>query len=297
MGISLPRSSTLKVEKENLIQLKPNVWKWQVGRDQYSLKKYKDVAEAEKIRFIHQKLLEMNQSYILPIQPYSDQLVIQQPWVEDGGKVQFDNLRDRQESLRLLKKLHRTGELIKWKRCSYLHEIDLIRKWEHRLEKWQFATSFLHIHLGESKTQQITKYAQQALQNIEPLSSGNKTILHGDVVHHNFVRNQNGQMYLIDFDLACVGPKEVELILWIHRVLPHLDYNLQKLISQNPSLKTLTAKEFKYLLFPNELLREWLYATTLSNQQLKSFIPKLKIFTDKTLKMLPKLQIEINKMG
>ena len=115
MGISLPRSSTLKVDKENLIQLKPNVWKWQVGRHQYSLKKYKDVTEAEKIRFIHQKLLEVNQSYVLPIEPYSDQLVIQQPWVEDGGKVQFDNLRDRQDSLRLLNKLHRTGELIKWK--------------------------------------------------------------------------------------------------------------------------------------------------------------------------------------
>ncbi|MET0787269.1 MAG: phosphotransferase [Paenisporosarcina sp.] len=285
------------MEKENLIQLKPNVWKWQVGKHQYSLKKYRNIAEAEKIRFIHKKLFELNQSYILPIEPYYDELVIQQPWVEDGGKVQFDRLIDRQESLNLLNKLHQTGERTKWKRCSYLHEIDLIRKWEHRLEKWLHATSFLHIHLGELKTQQITNYAKQALINIKPFSSFNKTLLHGDVVHHNFVRNQKGQMYLIDFDLACIGPKEVELILWIHRVLPHLDYNLQKLIQQNPSLKTLRANEFRYLLFPNELLREWLYATTLSNQQLITFIPKLKIFTDKTLRLLPKLQIEIDQLG
>jgi thiamine kinase-like enzyme len=285
------------VENENLIQLKPNVWKWQVGKHQYSLKKYRDVTEAEKIRFIHQRLFELNQSYILPIEPYNDdQLVIQQPWVEDGGKVLFDNLKDRQDSLDLLNKLHRTGELTKWKRSSYLHEIDLIRKWEHRLEKWQIAASFLHIHLGATKTQQITSFAKQALQNIRPLNNVYKTLLHGDVVHHNFIRNPKGNMYLIDFDLACLGPKEVEIILWMHRVIPHLDYNLGKLIQQNPSLKTLKANEFRYLLFPNELLREWLYAATLSSHQLQTFIPKLKIFTDKTLRLLPKLKTEIDQM-
>jgi len=272
------------------------VWKWQVGELEFSLKKYNDIDEAEKIRYIHEQLILLNQSYILPIESNSDQFIIQQPWVENGAKVRFDSRKDREDSLNLLHKLHKTGNKINWRNSRYLHEINLRKKWEHRLEKWLHASPFLYQHLGKTKTKRITDFAEQALAEIKPMSTRNLTILHGDIVHHNFVRDKKGKMYLIDFDLACVGVKEVELILWMHRVLPHVEYDIHKLVQHHPTLNSLNKEELHYLLFPNELLREWLYATSLSDLQLKTFLPKLRLFTDKTLRLLPNLRLDLERM-
>lgn len=281
------------MDRGKYVQLKPNVWKWQVGEYEYSLKKYNEIEEAEKIRFIHEELASIKQTYILPIEPNNDLFVVQQPWVSDGKKVQFDRFKDREDSLFVLNKLHQTGDEIKWRNCRYLHEIDLRKKWEHRLKKWYNASSFLNQHLGLSKTKRIANYAEIAIGKMKSMSSDKLTILHGDVVHHNFVRDKHGQMYLIDFDLACIGVKEVELILWMHRVLPHVDYDVHKLVRQHPTLSTLRKTELNYLLFPNEILREWLYATTLNEIQLRTFLPKLKLFTDKALRLMPKLWADL----
>ncbi|MFX3674499.1 MAG: phosphotransferase family protein [Paenisporosarcina sp.] len=284
------------MERDQYIQLKPNVWKWQVGENEFSLKKYNEIDEAEKIRYIHEQLLLLKQSYVLPIEPYNDQFVIQQPWVENGKKVRFDSSKDREDSLNLLHKLHQTGDKFNWKKCKFLHEINLNKKWEHRLEKWLHASPFLHQHMGKTKTNRITNYAEKAIDKIKPLPSKNLTILHGDVVHHNFVRDKKGKMYLIDFDLACIGAKEVELILWMHRVLPHLDYEVHKLFQHHPTLHSLNKNALQYLLFPNELLREWLYASSLSERQLTTFLPKLKLFTEKTLRLMPNLTMDLDSM-
>jgi thiamine kinase-like enzyme len=277
------------VDRGQYVQLKPNVWKWQVGEEDYSLKKYNEIVEAEKIRFIHKQLVSIKQSFVLPIEPNDDLFVVQQPWVSDGKKVQFDRIKDREDSLLILHKLHQTGEEINWRSCRYLHEIDLRKKWEHRLKKWYTASTFLYQHLGQSKTKRIANYAEIAMGKINPISTEKLTILHGDVVHHNFVRDKHGKMYLIDFDLACIGAKEIELVLWMHRVLPHFDYDIHKLVFQHPTLSTLRKTEMNYLLFPNEILREWLYATSLNENQLRTFLPKLKLFTDKALRLMPKL--------
>lgn len=284
------------MDQGHYIQLKPNVWKWQVGESEYSLKKYSEFDEAEKIRYIHERLTLLNQSFVLPVETYNDPYMIKQPWVANGKKVRFDSIKDCQDALNILHMLHQTGDKVRWRNSRYLHEVNLIKKWEHRLEKWHKATTFLHHHLGVAKTKRITNFAEKSLGLITPISNQKLTILHGDVVHHNFVRDKNDHMYLIDFDLACVGAKEVELILWMHRVLPHLNYDVQKLLQQHPSLSKLTKTEFQYLLFPNELLREWLFATSLSELQQKTFLPKLKLFTDKTIRAMPDLYTEIKNM-
>lgn len=274
------------MERGNYVQLKPNVWKWQIGPQTYSLKKYERHDDAAKIRFIHEQLKSIGADYIVAVEPYPDALVIQQPWIESGNKVKFSQSNDRIKSLSLLQQLHATNKKIAWHKSIYFHEIDLIRKWTHRLEKWQQLESFLNQKLGASKTQKITELAKASLDQLRPIRSNRLTLLHGDIVHHNFVRDKKDHLYIIDFDLACLGPPEVELILWSHRVLPHFDYDLQALIREHPSLRKI---DWSYLLFPNELMREWLYASTLSDLQLHGFLPKLKVFTDKALKHMPQL--------
>lgn len=279
------------MERGHYVQLKPNVWKWQIGSDTYSIKKYDIQEDADKIRFIHEQLTIVGADLMVPIEPYPDPLIIQQPWIDSGRKVQFSSKEDRLKSLSLLHQLHNSGRNIKWQKSSHFQEIDLIRKWKHRLEKWQQLEEFLHQKLGSTKTKEITQLAKNSINQLVPISRNRLTLLHGDVVHHNFVRDKNNKLYLIDFDLACLGPAEVELILWSHRVLPHYDYNLKALIQDHPSLRRI---DWNYLLFPNELMREWLYATTLSDLQLRMFLPKLKIFTDKALQRMPQLWDEVN---
>ena len=274
------------MERGHYVQLKPNVWKWQIGPHAYSLKKYEYEIDADKIRYIHEQLTKAGADFMVPIEPYPDAFVIQQPWIESGKKVQFNQSEDRKKSLEVLHRLHGTRNQVAWQKSGLFQEIDLNRKWAHRLEKWQQVEPFLIQKLGSSKTQRITKLAKDSLAQLKPIRRENVTLLHGDVVHHNFVRDQKNRMYIIDFDLACIGPAEVELILWSHRVLPHFDYDLDALIKEHPSLANI---DWNYLLFPNELMREWLYATTLSDLQLQGFIPKLKKFTNNALKRMPQL--------
>ncbi|WP_237721525.1 phosphotransferase [Paenisporosarcina sp. TG20] len=262
------------------------MWKWQIGPHAYSLKKYDIQSDADKIRYIHEEITKVNTNLILPIEPYSNPYMIKQPWIESGRKVQFNKAQDRIKSLDLLHQLHDTRKQIDWQKSPYFQEINLIRKWTHRLEKWERYEKFLHKTLGPSKTQKITQLARTSLAQLSPISNKKLTILHGDVVHHNFVRDNKDRIYLIDFDLACLGPAEVELILWSHRVLPHYNYDLPTLIREHPSLRKV---DWSYLLFPNELMREWLYASTLSDVQLRLFLPKLKAFTDKALLKMPQL--------
>jgi len=125
------------VERGNYVQLKPNVWKWQIGPHTYSLKKYERHDDAAKIRFIHEQLKSIGADYIVSVEPYPDALVIQQPWIDSGRKVKFSQSNDRIKSLSLLHQLHATNKKIAWHKSIYFHEIDLIRKWTHRLEKWQ----------------------------------------------------------------------------------------------------------------------------------------------------------------
>lgn len=274
------------MERGHYVQLKPNVWKWQIGPHAYSLKKYEYEIDADKIRYIHEQLTKAGADFMVPIEPYPDAFVIQQPWIESGKKVQFNQSEDRKKSLEVLHRLHGTRNQVAWQKSGLFQEIDLNRKWAHRLEKWQQVEPFLIQKLGSSKTQRITKLAKDSLAQLKPIRRENVTLLHGDVVHHNFVRDHKNRMYIIDFDLACIGPAEVELILWSHRVLPHFDYDLDALIKEHPSLANI---DWNYLLFPNELMREWLYATTLSDLQLQGFIPKLKKFTNNALKRMPQL--------
>ncbi len=274
------------MEQGHYVQLKPNVWKWQIGSHAYSLKKYEKKEDANKIRFIHEQLTKVGANIIVPIEPYPDEYMIQQPWIDSGKKVQFHQFEDREKSLSLLHQLHDTGTHINWREVSDLHEINLMRKWKHRLEKWEYHEGFLHRTLGSKMTEEITELAKKSLSQLLPMSNENLTLLHGDVVHHNFVRDRNDHFYLIDFDLACLGPAEVELILWTHRVLPHYQYDYKKLILEHPSIHHI---DRSYLLFPNEMMREWLYAATLTDIQLRVFLPKLKRFTDKALKRMPQL--------
>ena len=122
------------------------------------------------------------------------------------------------------------------------------------------------------------------------------TLLHGDVVHHNILRDRDGIIRFIDFDLASTGPAGTEIALWIHRVLPQIEYDIEFLLNEQPSLQKLDNSSKSLLLFPNELLREWLHFFTLSEKSREKQAKKLIPFTKSALSHWPELWYNVERM-
>ncbi|QFF99548.1 hypothetical protein PB01_12300 [Psychrobacillus glaciei] len=269
-------------------QIKKNVWKWENENGLFSVKKYSTVEQAEKIRLIHQELQQLDTAFILPVMESAQEDFIIQPWFNGTHSVDYGSERDRKEVYSLLSELHETNRFIKWEDSNLLGQFDLIAKWQNRFLKMKEIAYFVEFYMGVEKTKMLIQYGEIALNNIQSFSNQDITILHGDVVHHNFLSNQKAYK-MIDFDLAVIGPKEVEDILWVHRVLPAIDYDIYFLIHEFPLLEKVVLKHKEALMYPNELYREWLYAYALPIERKQKFIDQLIPYTNKALTEWPKL--------
>jgi thiamine kinase-like enzyme len=83
-------------------------------------------------------------------------------------------------------------------------------------------------------------------------------ILHGDVAHHNFLRNKAGNLQLIDFDLISIGPNSLDYLQYANRILPYMDWSFNQLSQMKQIQSFLNEKAFLYALaFPADIFREW----------------------------------------
>ena len=83
-------------------------------------------------------------------------------------------------------------------------------------------------------------------------------ILHGDVAHHNFLRDTSGNLHLIDFDLIHIGPESIDLLQYANRILPSIDWSIDQLSQYQQISKFLKERAFLYALaFPTDIFREW----------------------------------------
>lgn len=276
-------------------QIKKNVWKWENENGLFSVKKYPTIEQAEKIRLIHKELDQHYVPFILPvIDSKQDDFVIQ-PWFKGTHPVDYNNKADRLEVYSLLDQLHDTNEVIDWEKQRLLQPFDLVSKWHTRSLKMKEIAYFVEHYLGVKKTKMLLQYGDIALMNMKPFSHKKRTLLHGDVVHHNFLSNDSGYK-MIDFDLAVIGPKEMEEILWIHRVLPAINYDILFLLHEFPSLEGVVAKNKETIMYPNELYREWLYAFALPTDRKQKFIDQLIPYSAKALTAWPTLCYNLSRL-
>ena len=283
---------------KNLEKIKENVWKLEKGGNYFSVKRYHSLSTVSKVRQIHDALHSISFSHIVPVVDTEDQLSLIQPWLDGAKAVNFKKRADRRDSLAALHALHDTKSQIDWSAMPYLHPYPLFAKWEDRIIRFREMSGACEAYIGKGRVEEILFYATNAMsilkKNYENRLGG--TLLHGDVVHHNILRDKNGIIRFIDFDLACTGPPGTEIALWVHRVLPQIDYEIDYLFDEQPSLQKLDVASKTMLLFPNELLREWLYLFTLSpsnrERQAKRLIP----FTKSALSHWPKLWYDVERI-
>lgn len=283
--------------EKNIRKVKKNVWKLVEDDSAYSLKRYMTRSTAVKVEYVHRQLHAIRFPHIVPIIPTDDPLLIMQPWIEGTKPVNFRRRVDRTDSLLALHALHRTKEQIDWDASPYLHRYQLMDKWRERLDRFIDNRTGFGKFIKKQAVDEIIMYGEKALpivkKNNRKLSD--YTLLHGDVVHHNILRDGNGLIRFIDFDLACTGPPGTELALWMHRVLPNVFYNLDFLLEEQSSLAGLDEASKSMLLYPNELLREWLHLLSMPEAKQESLSKKLVPFTEYALSSWPKLWYDIER--
>lgn len=284
--------------EKNIRKVKENVWKLVEGESAYSLKRYSNRSTAVKVNYVHRQLQAIQFPHIVPLMPTEDPLFIMQPWIEGTKPVNFRRRIDRTDAFLALQALHMTKEQIDWDASPYLHRYQLLDKWQDRLDRFIDKRILCENYIGKRAVDEIILFGQEALPIIKKKQRqlSDFTLLHGDIVHHNILRDENGLIRFIDFDLACTGPPGTELALWMHRVLPNIGYNLEFLFAEQAALNNLDSASKSMLLYPNELLREWLHLLSLPPVKQDNLARKLIPFTETAISSWPKLWYDVERM-
>ncbi|MEH7106173.1 MULTISPECIES: phosphotransferase [Bacillaceae] len=174
----------------------------------------------------------------------------------------FHTQKNRQDGLDIIEQFHQITEKCTSRYRTLLSEADLLGKWKERLQIFANNLPFLRYFISEPFISEWISWAQWSLNQFEkiPDSFANNppVILHGDVAHHNFLRHRKGDLYLIDFDLVSIGPAEFDYLQYANRILPYLDWSLDKLFYYPQFKKHREDRSFMVALaYPADIFREW----------------------------------------
>ncbi|HWL27027.1 MAG TPA: phosphotransferase [Ureibacillus sp.] len=279
------------------MQIKNNIWKQETPNETLFIKRYENELVAEKVKYIHKKLEAIEFPYVIPLKKTNEPNLLIQTWQHRSYSADFSDRRHRIQSLNILRSLHETNQYVNWENKTIIPRHNLLNKWSTRLERFLSHENDLVPYLHNAYYD-ITLYAERTLRKIRKKpekTSPTLTLLHGDVVHHNFLITREG-MKLIDFDLSVVGDPADELILWLHRALPTVNYDIFALLNENQYLKEMTLQKLHYLQYPNELLREWLYILQLGDIEKESFLDYIMPFTERALRHWPEIIAKTEKI-
>jgi hypothetical protein len=174
----------------------------------------------------------------------------------------FHTGKSREDGLALLTHFHRVTGNFETRYRRLLSKADIYEKWTERMNIFLTNLPYLSYFLNEPLTAEIVSWGNWALKGLQPSQAyflkEPLVILHGDVAHHNFLRDAAGDLYLIDFDLISIGPAVNDYVQFANRILPFLDWSFEKLAKLSPFDVYLQDQAFLYALaFPADLYREW----------------------------------------
>ncbi|MFZ7945535.1 MULTISPECIES: aminoglycoside phosphotransferase family protein [Bacillaceae] len=210
-----------------------------------------------------------HKTYLFLVPPAKEQLFIDGKYF---GCIEYINpnktaftyqtQKNRLEGIELLEQFHQTTAAFESRYRRIIPKGHLLEKWTERLQLFLNNFSFLKYFMNDPFLSEIAAWGNWALIGMEKHRSYFQkepyVILHGDVAHHNFIRDKNGRLHLIDFDLISVGPPALDYLQYANRILPYIDWSFDKLGSFPQLQKYLRDEAFLYALaYPADIFREW----------------------------------------
>ena len=174
----------------------------------------------------------------------------------------FQSQKNRQEGLELLEQFHGVTSSFESRYRTLIAKGVIIEKWKDRGKMFSSNISFLKYFINDKILAELLDWASWSLTGMEKNRSlfvnEPYCILHGDVAHHNFLRDSNGILHFIDFDLISIGPPSLDYLQYANRILPSMDWSFERLAPFSQYEKLLNEKAFLYALaFPADIFREW----------------------------------------
>ncbi|MER1999562.1 MAG: aminoglycoside phosphotransferase family protein [Lysinibacillus sp.] len=232
------------------MKIKDNCWKISGQTGSYFLKKYRSRQTFEKVAEL-QRALQPKLPFLVPALAFEEPFIVYK-WLS-ARAADYNDIADCREVFQMLQMFHKEGQQL----IDVAPPLQLEAKWHYRLHQFESLQPTLQPMLGRFYDD-LVRISEFTLLRA-PFPKGEMTLLHGDVAHHNFLFSKDkNEPYMIDLDLAVVGTPAEEIILWLHRLLPHFHYDLVALLEALPELEAYSPY-FGLLLFPNEILREWLF--------------------------------------
>lgn len=177
----------------------------------------------------------------------------------------FESLENRRDSLALLSHFHSISSKCLPVLKDQLYKSDLLEKWERRIENFKRNCESLKessVYPYLNRYIQLGEFALQSMREHKSyFSKKPHCILHGDLAHHNFIRRKDGCLFLIDFDLAGIGPKEIDILQYCNRILPSINWSSARLFAEGEAISQFE-KDVPFLaalLYPADIFREWNY--------------------------------------
>lgn len=212
--------------------------------------------------------------------------------------------KDRLEGLELLNTFHFTTEKLIRRYQMIVPSFQQFEKWQEREEIFLKNIPVIQYFVQKEIINELLHWANWSLKGLRKeshLFTGQKVILHGDVAHHNFLRAENNELYLIDFDLISLGTPHADYLQYANRILPFMNWSLQELANYEKIKPYLVENGFIYALaYPTDIFREWnralkdgTYLKKIKNQQLLEitvgqFNDRKKFFKDLQKALTPK---------
>nr|WP_302328509.1 phosphotransferase [Salirhabdus salicampi] len=188
------------------------------------------------------------------------------PWVE-GKSLSFKEEKNRDFAVRTLTTFHRDVQGIVVP--TYRKPITFSKKMEKRLRQFIKTKALFHDYGYLDLYEQIVKHSHVILEQMEQLNwhrlesiaRKKRYWIHGDCASHNFIV-QNHNVFMIDFDLLSPSPYEYEWIQLAQRFMDEPTASVYTLLRYQIFQRLLERNRYFYygILFPNDLIREWMYA-------------------------------------
>ncbi|MFX3624544.1 MAG: phosphotransferase [Ectobacillus sp.] len=280
-----------RIPAQKIIQLKPSVFFVQTDLYMYILKGYNTYGKMLQQLYILKSLQHIAFPYTSYIRAFPEgRLYIKfdgkfwlfTDYIEHTAPFSFVSAKNRGDALTLLNTYHQYARRLPYQLLLHVPFQRWLSKWNNRTWKFYHHLRKILFYVDKEVANQCLRWAFFALSELSHISMCclPHTILHGDIVEHNFVRGET--LYLIDFDCVSFGPVMYDYLSYCYSVLPCINWSFEALYQYKELHPFLNQKPFLLsLIFPGDILREWSHFLSLPLAEQLRFQKKIVAFTEK----------------